>query len=194
MRADGIKTYYAATRSNWRNWLIKNHLHEKAVWLIIYKKSSAKESVTYKEAVKEALCFGWIDSKPNKRDEESYFQYFSQRNPRSNWSKVNKEIIEELTVANLMYPKGEEMVALAKETGTWDALNAVENLVVPPDLEHEFAKYTHARSNFEAFPRSVKRSILEWIYNAKRPATRLKRVQETATLAEKNERANQYRK
>ena len=87
---DGIKTYYAKSQADWRNWLEANHAAEKSVWLIIYKKESGKPSVYYSEAVDEAICFGWIDSKPNKRDDESYYQFFAKRNAKSNWSKVNK--------------------------------------------------------------------------------------------------------
>jgi uncharacterized protein YdeI (YjbR/CyaY-like superfamily) len=87
---DGIKTYYAKDSKAWRKWLEKNHASEECVWLIIYKKESGIATVYYPEAVDEALCFGWIDSKPNKRDEESYYQFFAKRNPKSAWSKVNK--------------------------------------------------------------------------------------------------------
>lgn len=194
MRANGISTTTAKDITTWRQWLLEHHENTAAVWLIIYKKASGKASITYKEALQEALCFGWIDSKINKRDAESFFQYFSKRNPNSNWSKVNKELIAKLTAANRMQPKGLEMVALAKERGTWDALNEVEAGIIPDDLEAEFQKYEHAKQYFEAFPRSIKRGILEWIFNAKRAPTRLKRIQETARLANENIRANQYQK
>lgn len=188
----GVKTFYAANVQEWRNWLKINHTSENGVWLIIYKKSSNTPSAYYKEAVDEALCFGWIDSKPNKRDEESFFQYFSKRNPKSNWSKVNKEKIQRLRKEGRLAPAGEEMVNIAQKTGTWDALNDVENGVIPKDLMVAFSSYEHAKSNFEAFPPSTKRGILEWIFNAKRPATRQKRIEETAHLANQNIRANQY--
>jgi uncharacterized protein YdeI (YjbR/CyaY-like superfamily) len=193
-REDGVKTFHAVDRAVWRDWLEENHQKEKGLWLIIYKKKSQVPSVFYDEAVDEALCFGWIDSKPNKRDAESYFQYFSQRSPKSNWSKVNKDKIARLETEGKIHTSGYEMIRIAKEDGTWDALNDVENLIIPPDLATELQKYEHAKSNFENFPRSVKRGILEWIFNAKRPATREKRILETAALAEQNIRANQYNK
>ena len=84
------------------------------------------------------------------------------------------------------------MIALAKETGTWTALDAVENLEVPTDLQEAFDRYPGAAEYWEAFPRSVKRGILEWILNAKRPPTRAKRIEETASLAAENIRANQW--
>ena len=194
MREDGVKTFHAADIFEWRNWLAENYHSEKSVWLIIYHKDSGVSSVYYDDAVDEGLCFGWIDSKPNKRDNQSYFQFFSKRNPKSNWSRKNKEKIERLLKEGRMAKPGLEMVALAKETGTWTALEDVENLVIPADLKEAFDKNSGAWRNFDAFPRSVKRGILEWIFNAKRHPTRQKRINETVTLAAQNIRANQYRK
>jgi len=189
-----VKAISAKNAIEWRNWLKNNHNKEKSVWLIIYKKESATPSVYYDEAVDEALCFGWIDSKPNKRDEESYYQFFAQRNPKSNWSKVNKEKVVKLIEEGKMEVAGMDMVNHAKQSGTWDALNEVENLVIPEDLEKELSIHQHAKINFENFPPSIRRGILEWIFNAKRDDTREKRIRETAELAEKNIRANQYKK
>ncbi len=87
---NGVKTFYAKDQAAWRKWLSTNHNKQESVWLIIYRKESETPSVYYPEAVDEALCFGWIDSKPNKRDAESFYQFFSKRNPKSNWSKANK--------------------------------------------------------------------------------------------------------
>jgi uncharacterized protein YdeI (YjbR/CyaY-like superfamily) len=190
---EDVKTFHAKSRSEWRQWLMEYHQKEKSVWLIIYRKASETPSVYYDEAVDEALCFGWIDSKSNKRDEESYFQFFSKRNPKSNWSKVNKIKVERLISEGLMTDAGLEMITLAKQSGTWTALDDVDNLVIPDDLLVLLNENQIALKNFEAFPRSVKRGILEWIQNAKRPDTRAKRIMETVTLAEKNIRANQYR-
>lgn len=193
-RTDGVTTTYATSPEDWRNWLARNHQQQQSVWLIIYKKDCAVPSVTYSEAVDEALCFGWIDSKPNKRDADSYYQYFSARKPTSNWSRVNKEKIARLEAAGKLAPAGEKMVRLAKESGSWDALNEVEDLIIPTDMLAVFGQYpAAARQNWEAFPRSVKRGILEWIFNAKRPPTRAKRIDQTVSMAAKNERANQYR-
>jgi uncharacterized protein YdeI (YjbR/CyaY-like superfamily) len=191
---DGISTFYAQNVQQWRDWLSVHSETEKSIWLIMYKKSSATPSIYYDEAVDQALCFGWIDSKPNKRDSESFYQFFAKRNPGSNWSRVNKEKIARLTAAGLMAAPGLEMVAQAKARGTWDALNDVENGVIPDDLRAALDQYAQAGANFEAFPRSVKRGILEWIFNAKRAETRQKRIDETARLANENIRANQFKR
>lgn len=188
-----INTFHALNRQEWRNWLEKNHNKEKCIWLILFHKNSKTKSVRYDEAVEEALCFGWIDSKPNKRDNESYYHFFSQRKPKSNWSKSNKERVEKLINEGLMTPSGQEMIDLAKVTGTWEALEDVQNSVIPIDLQELFDKNELAYTNFQAFPPSSKRIILEWILNAKKTETRLQRIQQTVELAAKNIKANHYR-
>jgi uncharacterized protein YdeI (YjbR/CyaY-like superfamily) len=189
---NGIKTFHAASREAWRKWLEENHQSEKSIWLIIYKKESETPSVYYPEAVDEALCFGWIDSKPNKRDKNSYYQFFSKRNPKSNWSKVNKEKVAKLLSQGLIHPSGLQMIAIAKKNGTWSALDDVDNILLPDDLQMLFSNNKIAFENWENFPRSSKRGILEWISTAKKPETRQKRIQETVSLAEKNIKANHY--
>jgi len=190
---DGIKTFYARSQKEWRKWLEKNHQSEKSVWLIIYKKESGKPSVYYTEAVDEALCFGWIDSKPNKRDAESYYQFFAKRNPKSNWSKINKAKIARLSAKGLITKAGIEAIETAKRSGTWTALDKVEAMTIPEDLQKAFDKNKTAFMYFDKFPPSSKRIILEWILNAKRTETRQQRITTTVELATKNIRANHYR-
>ncbi len=187
----GTEAYHANDQQAWRQWLADHHKEKKAIWLIIYHKESATPSVYYNEAVDEALCFGWIDSVPKKRDAESYYVYFSQRNPKSNWSRVNKEKIARLLKAKKIAPSGLAMIALAKESGTWDALNDVENLIVPDDLQAAFDQQPEAFINWQNFSPSSRRGILEWIFNAKKPETRQKRILETVRLAQENLKANQ---
>lgn len=189
---DGVNIIEASSADEWRRWLSANHNKEKSIWLIIFHKDSTTKSVYYDEAVDEALCFGWIDSKPNKRDKESYFQFFSKRNPKSNWSRKNRVKIERLIKAEWMKKAGLEMVEHAKATGTWKALEDVENLIIPKDLQIAFDNNEKAYKNYQAFPASSKRIILEWIFNAKREATRKKRIKETVLEAEQNIKANHF--
>jgi uncharacterized protein YdeI (YjbR/CyaY-like superfamily) len=186
-------SYYAKNKAAWRDWLTKNSNATAAVWLIIYHKISDTPSLTYEEAVEEALCFGWIDSKPNKRDPESYYLFFSKRKPKSNWSKANRERAERMIQSKQMTNKGLEMVELAKKTGTWLALKEVQDSILPEDLKRALEKNTKANQNFEKFPPSSKRIILEWILNAKKEETRLKRITETVDLASIGIKANHYR-
>ncbi|MFN8435175.1 MAG: YdeI/OmpD-associated family protein [Anaerolineales bacterium] len=181
------------SRADWRKWLEENQDRKEGIWLISYKKDTGKPRFDYDESVEEALCFGWIDSKPAKLDDERSMLWFAPRKPKTNWSKLNKDRVEKMIKAGLMAPAGLAKVEAAKKDGSWNALDGVEALDIPPDLAKAFSKNKTAKEYFEAFPRSVKRGILEWILNAKRPETRAKRIEETVTLAEKNVRANQWR-
>lgn len=192
MEKDGVKTFYAKDRAAWRAWLAANHATELRVWLIIYRKQSGTPSIYYDEAVDEALCFGWIDSKPNKRDEESYYQFFARRNPKSKWSGVNKKKVEQLAAQGLMTEAGWAVIEIAKQNGGWTALDEVENLVIPADLQAQFDAMPGSQANFDAFSKSTKRGILDWISSAKQAETRAKRILETVTLAARGEKANQY--
>jgi uncharacterized protein YdeI (YjbR/CyaY-like superfamily) len=182
------------TRAEWRRWLEQNHTRTQGVWLISFKKATGKPRVEYDEAVEEALCFGWIDSKSLKLDDERTMLWFTARKRGTGWSKPNKERVERLIAAGLMTEMGMAKIAAAQQDGSWNALDAVEALEVPPDLAAALAGYPSAQAHFEAFPRSAKRSILEWIASAKTPATRAKRVEETARLAADNIRANQWQR
>jgi uncharacterized protein YdeI (YjbR/CyaY-like superfamily) len=186
-------TFYAKDRKTWRKWLLQHHASKDSVWLIIYKKESGTPTVYYEEAVEEALCFGWIDSKPNKRDADSFLQFFARRKPRSNWSGLNKKRVARLFEEGLMMPAGIAAIEIAKQNGAWTALDKVDALEYPPELEKAFKANPVAKRNFEAFPPSTKRGILEWIGNAKRIETLQKRVDETVRLAAQNLRANQWK-
>lgn len=182
------------TRTEWRDWLQANHTRDEGVWLIRYKKSAGVPTLPVDDAVEEALCFGWIDSLPRTLDDDRTMLYFAPRKLGSNWSALNKKRVKEMIEADLMTPAGMEKIDAAKADGSWAALDTVEALEIPDDLATAFNDYPHSRENFEAFPRSVRRGILEWILNAKRDATRQKRIEETARLAAENIRANQWRK
>jgi uncharacterized protein YdeI (YjbR/CyaY-like superfamily) len=189
---NGITTFYGKSRKAWRKWLEQNHAKEQSVWLIMYRKETGVPSVYYSEAVDEALCFGWIDSKPNKRDDESYYQFFSRRKPKSVWSLINKKKVEVLLQQGLITPAGMAAIETAQQNGSWAALDAVDALAIPAEMEALLRKNKKAATNFHAFPPSAKKGILQWIQGAKTTTTRIKRITETVTLAAQNIRANQY--
>lgn len=178
----------------WRAWLEANHTRREGIWLISYRQASGKPRVDYEEAVQEALCFGWIDSKGKKLDEERTMLWFAPRRPRTGWSAVNKARIEALIAEGRMAPPGLAKIEAAKADGSWNALDAVEALEVPPDLADALAANPTAQHYYDAFPRSAKRAILVWIASAKRAETRAKRIEETVRLAAQNVRANQPRR
>jgi len=181
------------SRAAWRAWLEANHSRGEGVWLVTFKKAAGKPRVEYDEAVEEALCFGWVDSKPAKLDAERSMLWFAPRKAGTGWSKPNKERVARMVAAGRMAPAGLAKVEAAKADGSWEKLDAVERLEVPADLARAFRARPDSRANFDAFPRSVKRGILEWILQAKKPETRARRVEETARLAAENRRANQWR-
>ena len=181
--------FCAQSRQEWRDWLQANHATSPGVWLISYKKNSGKPRVSYDEAVEEALCFGWIDSVPNKLDDERFKQLFTPRKPKSGWSRVNKQRIDKLIAGGLMTEAGLAKIEQAKQDGSWTKLDEVEELTVPADLEAAFAENSTARQYFEQFPRSVKRGILEWLNNARLAETRQTRIAQIVRMAAQNKRA-----
>jgi len=183
---DQLGTIYVIDRQAWREWLSQNHLTLPGIWLVYYKVKSGKPSVRYSEAVKEALCFGWIDSKVKSLDAERYQQIFTPRKPKSVWSKLNKQYIEELIQAELMREVGLQKINVAKQNGSWTALDDIEALVIPIDLQQALASNATANQNFQAFSNSSKKNILSWIASAKRLETRLKRIEQTLALAVQN--------
>jgi len=186
-----LEHVYPGTREAWRNWLTENHTQTAPIWLIYDKVSAGNCRLTYDEAVEEALCFAWIDSKVNTLDATRFKQVFSPRKPNSTWSKVNKWRVEVLIAQGLMMPPGLAKIERAKQNGTWTVLDAIEELIVPPDLMEALAENATARNYFEKFSPSSKKVILYWIQSAKRPETRQKRIEETVRLAGQNIKANQ---
>jgi uncharacterized protein YdeI (YjbR/CyaY-like superfamily) len=190
---DDAERVHPPTRAEWRNWLESNHETSTGVWFVSWRKHAGRSGPGYEDAVEEALCFGWIDSIGRKLDDDRTMLWFSPRKPGSGWARPNKERIERLTAAGLMTPAGQRVIDAARADGSWARLDAVENLVVPDDLAEALDSRPPAREHWDAFPRSVRRSILEWIVLAKRDTTRVARIEEAARLAQQNERANQWR-
>ncbi|MEO0457220.1 MAG: YdeI/OmpD-associated family protein [Cyanobacteria bacterium P01_A01_bin.114] len=182
------------SRQQWRDWLMENHARRESIWLVTYKKAAGNRYLPYDAIVEEALCFGWVDSLPRALDAERTMLLLSPRQPKSAWSKLNKDRVAKMVAAGLMHPAGLKKIEQAKQDGAWYFLDDVEALVVPDDLQAALNQYPNAAQHFEAFPPSTKRGILEWIKLAKRAATRAKRIAETARLAEENIRANQPKK
>jgi uncharacterized protein YdeI (YjbR/CyaY-like superfamily) len=183
----------AEERATWRDWLEANHATASGAWLVTWRAGRGHLVLDYESAVEEAVCFGWVDSRPGRVDDDRAKMYFAPRKPRSAWSASNKARVERLLAAGLMAPAGLAAVERARSNGMWGHLDAVERLDLPDDLAAALAARPDAARHFAAFPRSTRRAILEWIAAARRPATRVARVEETATLAARNERANEWR-
>lgn len=187
-----ITTFYPENSAEWRRWLEDNHAKELAVWVVFYTKTSGKPTMTWSEAVDEALCFGWIDSKVISMGDGRLHQFFSKRKAKGTWSKINKEKIERLIREGLMTKAGHECIERAKENGSWTILDEVEELVVPEDFEAALDRYEGAKEYFLGLSKSVKKMMLYWLVSAKRPETRQKRIDELAEHASRKTKPKQF--
>lgn len=185
-----------SSRDAWRDWLERNADSSAGVWVVTTKKGHVTRGdvhVSAQDLNEECLCFGWIDSKPGRVDESRSALLCTPRKAGSGWSKVNKVRLERLLAENLVTPRGLSAIEAAKVDGSWSRLDDVDALIVPDDLAKALEARPPARVNFDNFPPSARRGILEWILNAKREETRADRVSQTAELAEQNIRALQWK-
>ena len=172
-----------------RAWFESHHDQASSIWLVTYKKNAPDKYVSIQQVLDEVLCFGWMDGRRMKLDEERTMQLLSPRKAE-HWSKTYKDRVARLMAAGRMHESGLRAVEAAKRSGAWDFLNDVDALIKPDDLVAVLRKHPPALENYEAFPDSAKRDILRWIKLAKKPETRAKRIQKTAELAAQNQRAS----
>lgn len=180
----GPEVFYPETPESWRRWLEKNHLSTNSVWVVFYSKSSQKPSITWSEAVDVALCYGWIDSKKVKIDTDCSHQFFSRRKPGGTWSKINKQKVEKLLEEGKMRQAGIDAIEKAKQNGSWELLDQVEELLVPDDLAQAFSQNPEAEAFYLSLSKSARKMILHWITFAKRRETRDKRIAEVVKRTE----------
>ncbi|SHG04181.1 YdeI/OmpD-associated family protein [Pedobacter caeni] len=192
MQKEDIETFCPASQEDWRNWLKEHHDSKQSVWLIYYKKRFNIPTITYSDAVDEALCFGWIDSTRKSLDEERFTQFFCKRKPNSVWSKVNKEKVQQLMEKGLMTKAGLNRIETAKLNGSWIILDEVEALKIPEDLTKSLEANQIANAYFLSLSKSVRKSILQWLVLAKRPETREKRIAEIVGLAAQHLKPKQF--
>ncbi|MGI9546273.1 MAG: YdeI/OmpD-associated family protein [Flavobacteriaceae bacterium] len=179
-----IPEVYFESADHWRQWLEEYHDNKTGINLILYKVGHEKASMRWEDAVRVALCFGWIDSTVKSLGEGKRRQYFCQRKPKSTWSKLNKTYIKELHSSGLIHKSGLNKIAEAKKDGSWTALDDVENGVVPIDLQQAFDKNSTAYKNYANYSRTYQKSYLYWLNQAKRPETRARRIKEIIQLCE----------
>ncbi|MFD2727040.1 YdeI/OmpD-associated family protein [Hyunsoonleella rubra] len=177
---------YFERDADWYDWLLRNHTKIDGVYLIFYKLEMNIPTMRWEEAVKVALCFGWIDSTVKSLGNGRRRQYFCPRNPKSTWSALNKKYIEEPEQLGLIHESGYQMIELAKTTGTWSAMDDVENGIIPEDLQKAFDKNERAFENYQNFSKGYRKSYLSWLRSAKRETTRQKRISEIIRLCHEN--------
>jgi uncharacterized protein YdeI (YjbR/CyaY-like superfamily) len=175
--------------AKWRAWLGKHHSDSAGVWLVLAKKGTVKPtSLTYAQAVDEALCHGWIDGQGRRRDEATSFVRFTPRRRRSVWSKRNTEIVERLNGAGRMHPAGLAEVERAKADGRWDAAYAgPASIEVPVELTAALAAAPKAKKMFGTLNSLNRYAILYRIATAKRPETRAKRIETFVAMLTRGE-------
>lgn len=176
-----MKTLHVEHRGKWRAWLEANSERTAEVWLLCYKKDTGKPRIAYADAVEEAICFGWIDSKIKKLDQARFAQLFTPRKPKSKWSRINIER------ARRMIRQGNMTAAGLK---VFDPRNQIAALPtkLPALLEEQFRKREKAWENFTHFPPSYQRMTIGWVASAKQEATLFRRLQQLITKSETNQR------
>ena len=192
MNKEVVEVFYPVNQQAWRAWLMENHESKQSVWLVYYKKSTNIPTISWSNAVDEALCFGWIDSKHVAIDEQKSQQFFSRRKAISTWSKINKEKIERLSTDGQMTKAGYDAVAVAKQNGSWTILDDAEALKIPEDLEIALKAGAEAMDFFLSLSKSVRKAMLQWLVLAKRQETRQNRIAEIVALAEKKQKPKQF--
>lgn len=171
----------------WRDWLEQHHdRYPKGVDLVFWKLETGIPTMRWEEAVKVAICYGWIDSTVKSLGQGKRRQYFCPRNPKSTWSKLNKQYVEELDQEGLIHPAGWAMIDLAKETGKWTEMDDVENGVIPKDLQAAFDRHPLAFENYQGFAPGYRKGYLSWLHQAKREATRQKRIEQIIDFCKRN--------
>jgi uncharacterized protein YdeI (YjbR/CyaY-like superfamily) len=176
------------SRADWRAWLEEHQSDASGVWLVSWKARLHRPTVSYEEAVEEALCFGWIDGKTRRVDDERTMVRFSPRRRGSVWARSNKERVARLEAAGMMAEAGRRAVEVARADGSWTRLDAVEEMAIPEDLALALAARPGARDHFDAYSPSARKGVLGWIALAIRPETRARRVSLAADVAERGDR------
>jgi uncharacterized protein YdeI (YjbR/CyaY-like superfamily) len=173
----------------WRAWLADHHADSAGVWLVLAKKGTEKPtSLTYDQALEEALCHGWIDGQVRSRDEATYRQRFTARRRRSAWSKRNTDLAERLRTEGRMHPAGHAEVERAKADGRWDAAYAgPASIEVPPDLAQALSVEPKAKAMFDALNSQNRYAVLYRITTAKRAETRASRIEQFVAMLARGE-------
>ena len=179
------------SREELRAWLAEHHATSDGVWLVRWRPTTGRPAPSYDEAIEEALGFGWIDGQSAPLDDERSMLWLTRRHAGSGWSRLSKERLARVEAAGLLTPAGARVVAAAKADGSWSRHDDVENLVVPPDLAAALDALAGARAHWDAFRPGARKETLRWIADARRPATRAARIEETARLAAQGTPAHQ---
>jgi uncharacterized protein YdeI (YjbR/CyaY-like superfamily) len=173
----------------WRRWLHAHHEEPSGVWLVLSKQGTTDPtSLTYAQALDEALCYGWIDGQAGRRDETTYRQRFTPRRTRSAWSKRNVGIIDRLRAEGRMHPSGEAEIERAKADGRWDAAySGSASIEMPADLAEALRAEPTAQAMFDVLTSQNRYAILYRTSSAKQPGTRARRIEQFVSMLARGE-------
>lgn len=187
LSTDGKEVLVPSSRSGWRRWLASNPERPDGLWIVYRKKTSSMGGPVYDDLVEEALCFGWIDSRVRRVDDDRVMQWFSPRRSGGVWSALNKERIARLIAAGQMTERGQAAIDEATADGSWSQFDDVDALVVPADLAAALQAVSGAVATFDGLSNSAKKQYLWWVHSAKRPGTRASRIEETVRTVSSGE-------
>ena len=183
-----LPVYFFKDQILWLDWLTSNYQQTEAIWIKFGKKNSGIQSITYEEAREGAIIYGWIDGLKNGYDEQFYLIRFTARRPKSKWSKINREIAEDLIQQGRMMPSGQKEVDTAKADGRWDAAyDSPSNMQIPDDFQQALDANPKALAFFKTINKTNRYAFLYRIHDAKKPETRQKRIHQFIEMLEKNE-------
>ena len=172
----------------WRAWLEEHHADTPSVWLVLTKKGGTLTTLTWQTALDEALCFGWIDGQARRRDEQSSFQRFTPRGPKSRWSLRNVEHIGRLEAEGRMTAAGRAAVEAAKSDGRWEAAYAgPATAETPPELLAAIAAVPEAQATYDVLTSQNRYALYHRITSLKTEAARARRIEEYVAMLARHE-------
>jgi uncharacterized protein YdeI (YjbR/CyaY-like superfamily) len=184
-----LQTVSFKSSAGFRGWLAKNHAQSEGIWLRIHKKGAGELSITYAQALDQALCYGWIDGQKQTFDQDSWLQRFTRRRPRSGWSKINTRHAERLMKSGAMTPPGLTAIEAAKADGRWKAAyDSPGNAAPPVDFLNELNKNKKAKAFFGTLNKANTYAIVYRLQTAKKPETRARRIQQFVAMLARNEK------
>jgi uncharacterized protein YdeI (YjbR/CyaY-like superfamily) len=177
------------SKQDWADWLEKNHQKSPGLWLRIAKKDSGLSSVSYKEALDVALCYGWIDGQKKPENEQTWLQKFSVRSSRSIWSKINRERAQALSANGEMKPAGLEAIGNAKKNGRWEsAYDSPSGATIPADFQAALDASPQAAAFYKTLNKANNYAILWRIQTVKKAETRARKIGQFIAMLEKKEK------
>ena len=186
-KTENFKQIEVTSSTELREWLLQNHTQKESIWLVTYKKEVPEKQVSVQEVLDQLLCFGWIDGIRRKLDDKRTMQLISPRKVE-HWSQTYKVRFAKLEQQGLVHQSGKNAVIASKESGLWNFMDDVDNLIIPDDLQNALNENQTANQFFNQLSPSNKRFVLRYLKLAKTDATRQKRIVQIVTFSSENKK------